>query len=138
LFAPFRHRGTDAFHALCRILMAAGAGFSGRTVRFRPQLLALLDGEKSRIVEIVVLDRLGLLGAEPISRDDLRQRKILVRRLDAMSLPMRMSKAVLGQCYCGGTQSDHRRNDCAERQTQAHDRSPWPPHSTQPATLISP
>src|ERR1700719_2910617 len=71
LFAPFRHRGADTFHALCRILMAARAGFAGRTVRPRPQVFALLNREKSRIVEIVVLDRLGLLGAEPVSRHDL-------------------------------------------------------------------
>src|SRR5262249_12392387 len=123
LFVPFRHRGTNALHALCRILMAACAGFAGCTVRLRPQLFALLNGEKSRIVEVIVLDRLGLLGAEPVSRDHLRQGKILVRWLDAVPLPMRLLKSALSQCYCGSASHKHQYNDCAERRTQAHNRS---------------
>src|SRR5215472_10464971 len=123
LFVPFGHRRADAFHALCRILMAACAGFAGRTVRLRPQLLALLNGEKSRIVEIVVLDRLGLFGADPVPRDDLREGKSLVRWLDAVTLPMRTLEAVLGQRNCGGARRDHEHNNCPERQTQIHECS---------------
>src|SRR5262249_11473389 len=66
--APLRRGGADALHARRGVLMTAGAGFAGRAVGLSPQLLALLNGEKSRIVEIVILNRLGLPGAEPVSR----------------------------------------------------------------------
>ena len=99
--------------------MAARAGFAGRTIGLRPQLLALLHGEKSRIIEIVVLDRLGLLGAEPVSGDDLRQRKILLRRLDAMPLPMRVLEPALAERDAGSAGRDRQHHDPAEGQSQS-------------------
>ena len=98
--------------------MATRTGLAGLTLRLLPKLLALLDGEKSGIAEIVFLQRLRLLGAEPEARGDVLDRIVLARRLDGVPLPMRVLEFAFGErdrAYgrCSG--------DCGHKRHSAHD-----------------
>src|SRR5262249_62123248 len=95
----------------------------GGRIMLMLQLLSLVDGKKTRLVEILVLDRQGLLGADPISRDDLGQREILGGRLDAVTQPVRAIEAALRQRDAGSYGRNPQKQDFAQSQTHTHYRA---------------